>query len=259
LLYRTISDFEDAVARLSAVKDGYRMLSVHYGEEGQVYPSHRDIVQLRDKAVGKAGIDLIIGHHAHVPRGIARVGDKLIFYGLGNFMHPGMQDMGQSGRCRDFGLVARVHLGRTGPTAYKAMALEVIPVTRMHDGPRVMSASQAKVRVGVLNGFARGLDSVKHNSTGVRFNVHPAAGHGVACFAGSQHMTGVIGDLCRRAAERLRGADAAQTHSVARAISCGGRGFRGARYRNKVKRRKFTKRQRRTRRKGTDYYNPFGY
>ncbi len=258
LHYRTAPDFADAVARLSAVKDGYRMLSVHYGQEGQVYPSRRDIVQLRDKAVGRAGIDLVIGHHAHVPRGIARVGDKLIFYGLGNFLHPGMQDMGRFGRCRDFGLVARVHLGRTGPKQYKAMAVEVIPVTDMHQSPGVMSPGQAKIRVGVLNGFARGLDSADHKSQGVRFALHPA-GHGVACFPGSEHMNGVIGGLCAVAAPGAVHSAARQSLSVVPAVSCGGRGFRGASYRGSAKRRKYSKRQKRKRHKKTNYFNPFGY
>lgn len=260
LHYRTPSDFSEAVANLSAVKDGYRMLSVHYGEEGQIYPSHSDIVQLRDKAVREAGIDLVIGHHAHVPRGVSRVGDKLIFYGLGNFMHPGMQDMGRFDRCRDFGLVARVHLGRTGPTDYKAMAVEVFPVTGMHAGPRVMPPSQSKVRVGVLNGLASGLDSAQHDALGVRFALH-AKGHGVACFAGSEHMKGAIGELCGKSAAMTSEGGVLQSAAVAPAVSCGGRSFRGASYRGtaKAKARKYSKRRRGTRRKNVDYFNPFGY
>lgn len=34
----------------------------------------------------KAGVDVIIGHHPHVPQNWERVGDKLILYSLGNFI-----------------------------------------------------------------------------------------------------------------------------------------------------------------------------
>ena len=260
LHYRTESDFADAVAALSALDDGYRMLSVHYGEEGQIYPSHRDILRLRDRAVRQADIDLIIGHHAHVARGIARVDGKLIFYGLGNFMHPGMQDMARFNRCRDFGLVARVHLGRTGPSTYSAMAVEAIPITGMHATPRVMAPSQARKRIGVLNGLARGLDSPRHESQGVRFRALPD-GRGVACFPGADQMRGEIARLCAAGGDRAGASPQGNTTMAAEpAISCGGSGFRGAGYRGgyKAKRRKYSKR-RKSRRKKADYFNPFAY
>ena len=34
----------------------------------------------------KAGVDIIVAHHPHVPQNYERVGDKLIFYSLGNFI-----------------------------------------------------------------------------------------------------------------------------------------------------------------------------
>lgn len=258
LHYRTGADFADAIGRLSAVKDGYRILSVHYGEEGQVYPSRRDVVQLRDKAVREAGIDLVVGHHAHVPRGVQRVGDKLIFYGLGNFLHPGMQDMGRFGRCRDFGLVARVHLGRTGHQTYKAMAVEVFPITDMHQRPRPMSVNQAKIRVGVLNGFARKLDAAKQDARGVRFRFHPK-GHGVACFSGSAQMNGAIGQLCGGSQFAIPSTANSNSTNLVPPVSCSARGFRGARYRNKAKQRRYSDRRKRKRRRNADYFNPFGY
>ena len=64
------------------------------------------------------GIDLIVGHHAHVVRGVEMTPNgSLIFYGLGNFLHLGTANMTSSGICRDYGLLARVHLRRGGRTA----------------------------------------------------------------------------------------------------------------------------------------------
>ena len=44
-------------------------------------------------------------------------GDSLIFYGLGNFLHHGTADMTGKGVCRDYGLMARVHLKKAARTA----------------------------------------------------------------------------------------------------------------------------------------------
>lgn len=260
LHYRTPADFEDALAGLQSVTHGYRMLSVHYGEEGQVYPSHRDVTRLRDTAVRDAGIDLVIGHHAHVPRGVAKVGDKLIFYGLGNFMHPGMQNMARFGRCRDFGLVARVHLGRISQTSYRAMAVEVIPITDMHEMPRVMGAQQARVRIGVLNGLAVGLDHPTSQSFGVRFAARPD-GTGLACFEGSETMSGVIGRMCARNGRKDGSAKREMQPEIEPAISCGGRRFKGARYQgaSTSKRHRYSKRRKHRQQKKPSFFKPLGY
>jgi len=34
----------------------------------------------------QCGVDVVVGHHAHVPQGYERLGDGIIFYGLGNFL-----------------------------------------------------------------------------------------------------------------------------------------------------------------------------
>ncbi|MCH9765293.1 MAG: CapA family protein [Alphaproteobacteria bacterium] len=246
LAYRSTQDFSDVLAALRAIEGGYRMLSVHYGEEGQVYPSRRDVQRLRDLAVRGADIDLVIGHHAHVARGIQRIDDKLIFYGLGNFLHPGMQDMARFDRCRDFGLVARVHLGRVDRDRYRAMALEVIPMTGMHVKPRPMRPDAAKMRVRVLNGLAKQLDSKQGGTArGVRFVAQPD-GRGVACFAGSEYMRGEIRALCGQ----VDNGTASTAYGDTTSVSCSGRSFRGASY---------SKPRKRKRRKKTGYFNPFGF
>lgn len=53
--------------------------------------------KLRHEAVLGQGIDLVVGHHAHVVQGIEIVDGRVIFYGLGNFLHPGMQNMAGMG------------------------------------------------------------------------------------------------------------------------------------------------------------------
>jgi poly-gamma-glutamate synthesis protein (capsule biosynthesis protein) len=38
------------------------------------------------RELARIGIKLIIGHHSHVPQGIEKIGDSVIFYSLGNFL-----------------------------------------------------------------------------------------------------------------------------------------------------------------------------
>ncbi len=110
--YRDRADFEAAVNKLAAMPADYRILSIHYGLEGRVVPDERQLADWRGFAAGDKGIDLIIGHHPHVAQGVELDGKSLIFYGLGNFLHPGTAELTHFGICRDYGLMAKVHLAR---------------------------------------------------------------------------------------------------------------------------------------------------
>ena len=110
--YRDRHDFEAAVDKLAAMPADYRILSIHYGLEGRVCPDDRQLADWREFAAGEKGIDLIVGHHPHVAQGVELDGKSLIFYGLGNFLHPGTAEMTRFGICRDYGLMAKVHLAR---------------------------------------------------------------------------------------------------------------------------------------------------
>lgn len=112
LNYSRAEDFGETVARLADAEGDLRILSVHYGAELQVRPSHGDVAKLRDQAAKDGAIDIVVGHHAHVVAGAQLVDGKLVLYGLGNLPHPGMQDMARFGICRDYGLVIRVLFSR---------------------------------------------------------------------------------------------------------------------------------------------------
>ena len=61
-----------------------QIVYIHWGEE---YVLTHNIAQENfAKALAEAGIDLIVGHHPHVVQDIARYGDTLVFYSLGNFI-----------------------------------------------------------------------------------------------------------------------------------------------------------------------------
>ena len=95
--YRQREDFEAVVNKLAALPADYRILSIHYGLEGRVVPDERQLDEWRGFAAGEKGIDLIVGHHPHVAQGVEIDGKSLIFYGLGNFLHPGTAEMTRFG------------------------------------------------------------------------------------------------------------------------------------------------------------------
>ncbi|MGI9520764.1 MAG: CapA family protein, partial [Hyphomicrobiaceae bacterium] len=194
--YRAGQDFDEAVSRLSRKQGSYRMLSVHYGRERSIRPRTADFKKLRDQAVRDNGIDLVIGHHAHVARGVQLVNGRLIFYGLGNLLHPGMQNMAKFGLCQDYGLLAKLHLVAKENDRLSAKAIEVWPLEQMHLKSRRMSGKAAKRRLAVLNSLASELDDAASGARGVQFRARED-GSGLACLSGAAESDGRIGELCR--------------------------------------------------------------
>jgi poly-gamma-glutamate synthesis protein (capsule biosynthesis protein) len=202
LAIQSPEDFDDVTRWLGEAAADYRMLSVHHGQELAVRPGSDSIRKLRQIAVRERGIDLVVGHHAHVVAGVEMVQGHLIFYGLGNFMHPGMQNMARFGMCRDYGLLARVHLMKGSDGRLAARAVEVVPVTDMHAQVRRFAAAQSAERVEVLNYLARALDDPQSGAVGVRF-APQQDGSGLYCAPGAATDVGRIGRLCANWREPL--------------------------------------------------------
>lgn len=193
--YGSDTDFREAVTRLGSAEADIRILSVHYGQEMQVRPSQADEKRLRE-AVMTHNIDIVAGHHAHVVAGVQQIDGRLIFFGLGNLMHPGMQDMARHGICRDYGLLARVHLARTPGDRFKVHAIEAIALRDMHATVRARDGEDGATRIAVLNHLAAGLDqSAPGGARGIRFTPQ-ANGRGLYCSADAERMPGSIGALC---------------------------------------------------------------
>ncbi len=194
--YRFDDDFHLVLKRLTAQKADYRILSIHYGYERQVRADALELKQWRDEAALRDGIDLIIGHHAHVVRGVEIAGHSLIFYGLGNFLHFGTSDMTHNDICRNYGLMARIHLRRDAGGKLKLRAVEAIPVTDTHFRPRRLLPAESAKRLYALNYLAQTLDSADGRAHGVRFTPQ-ADGSGLFCLPGASKEPGGIGALCR--------------------------------------------------------------
>jgi poly-gamma-glutamate synthesis protein (capsule biosynthesis protein) len=181
-------DFGEATGALAASAADYRILSVHYGQEFEVNTSAGD----RDRLSGalRQGVDLVVGHHHHVVNGVEIVGGKAVFYGLGNFLHWGTQDMSRFDMCRDYGLVARVHLAAAPGERLAVRAIEALPITQMHKTPRLIGGEEGAARIHVLNHLAK-----RFGATGARF-VPQADGTGLYRAAGGERLSGTIGARC---------------------------------------------------------------
>ncbi len=182
---------------LAAARADYRILSSHHGAEGLLSPNKKQIRIYRTQAVGKQGIDLVVGHHAHVVQPVERIGDAIIFHGLGNFLHHGAADMSRFGFCRDYGLLAKVHLARMSDGTLRPRAIQAIPVTKMHiRTTRFAKPAESHKRIQVLNYLARLVDDRVSGAKGVRFTPQPD-GSGLYCFPGAASDPGATGALCR--------------------------------------------------------------
>jgi len=192
--YRDRADFEAAVNKLAAMPADYRILSIHYGLEGRVVPDERQFADWRGFAAGHKGIGLIVGHHPHVVQGVEFDSKSLIFYGLGNFLHPGTAELTRFGICRDYGLMAKVHLARVDG-AWRVEAIEAIPLTGTELTPARFGVEESKKRIYALNHLAAGLDDGK-SAKGVRFTPQ-TDGSGLYCADGAADLGGELGTLCQ--------------------------------------------------------------
>ncbi len=68
---------------------------------------------------------------------------RSIFYGLGNFLHPGTAELKRFGICRDYGLMAKVHLARIDG-AWRVEAIEAIPLANTQAHPERFAAKDAE-------------------------------------------------------------------------------------------------------------------
>jgi len=191
--YRNEKDFQLVVNRLAELPADYRILSVHYGLEGRVVPDQRQLKDWRGFAARTKGIDLIVGHHPHVAQGVERAGDSLIFYGLGNFLHPGTAEMKRFGICRDYGLMAKVHLAKLEGD-WKLGAIEAIPLTGTHMKPERFPAEQSTQRIFALNYLGARLGD-GDTSQGLLFTPRND-GSGLYCSQGAESLGGKVGALC---------------------------------------------------------------
>jgi poly-gamma-glutamate capsule biosynthesis protein CapA/YwtB (metallophosphatase superfamily) len=192
-LYASPSDFERVSRSLGSTQADVRVLSVHYNQELSLLPASVDRKRIRS-AVDSGDATIVFGHHSHVASGVERRGDGLIFYGLGNFLHAGTQNMARYGKCRDFGLHARVYLWITPENKPVVRAIEVTPLRDMHEVTRPFPAEEAAIRIEIVNALSEKLS--QDGGEAVRF-LPTGTGSGLACFPGSAIYGDELEARCR--------------------------------------------------------------
>jgi len=107
------SRLADALTRARAESD-FVVLSYHGGEEylDAPVPKTRDFVA----EVMSLGVDVVIGHHPHVPQGVGWYGARPVFYSLGNLVFDARQDLPWTRSS----FIARVRLQRGVPIQVSA-------------------------------------------------------------------------------------------------------------------------------------------
>lgn len=174
-------NFKQLTDELAQAPADLRILSVHYGMEFAPVVTTTEAARFENLP---DGIDIVVGHHAHVARGAAITDGRLILYGLGNFLHFGTQNMARFDICRDFGLLAKVGMMRATDGSMSLETVEAVPLTNMHKQTRPMAGDAAKLRIAVLNYLGARLDDKARGTQGLHFATQPD-GTGLWCAKGA--------------------------------------------------------------------------
>ena len=117
------SDLDSIQNTINEIKANCRWCIVvaHAGEEFTPLPSpytreryHKDL---------EMGADIVVGHHPHVPMNYETVGDKIIFYSLGNFIFD--TDYQRSQHKTEFGIIVKLNFTEN-EFSYEPMGLKII-------------------------------------------------------------------------------------------------------------------------------------
>ena len=122
-------------------------------------------------------------------------GKSLIFYGLGNFLHPGTAEMTRFGLCRDYGLMAKVHLAphRRG-LARRGDRGD--PARQYPNQARALRGEEAENSHLCAQPSLRRSRRRAKGAKGVRFTPQ-SDGSGLYCADGAATLGGKIGTLCQ--------------------------------------------------------------
>lgn len=176
-LYRSDSELKRVTESLNTGPTDLRILSVHYGQELSSFPLLKDIAR-QQRVLDEDLADVIFGHHSHVPAGVGMQNGKPVFFGLGNFLHAGTQNLDRYGTCRDFGLFAKAFYWKLPNRKPQLQAIEMIPLRNTNKVTGVFQPQDAAARITVLN--ALNVSVVENPANAITFQT-TATGSGLYC------------------------------------------------------------------------------
>ena len=121
------------------------VLSLHWGTEYRHAPDSSQLNWAR-QLTAVPGIDLILGHHAHVVQPFERIGDTWVVYGMGNELARHAEPIADNRE----GVMARVTLTEATPGTWRVSTIEAIPTwTDLTPAIRLVDLSRALAEPGL--------------------------------------------------------------------------------------------------------------
>ena len=123
----------------------FTIVFLHWGQEYRTAPT-ADQLRVARQLTADPGIDLILGHHAHVVQPARRINGKWVAFGMGNLLSA------QSSACcpanTQDGVIISVSVARKAGH-YVATDLRYVPTWVQHPGYRVLPVIQTLARGGL--------------------------------------------------------------------------------------------------------------
>ena len=154
-------------------------VSVHWGTEYQAEPNEQQR-KVAEELLTSPDVDLILGHHVHVIQPVAKVGEKFVFYGMGNFISR------QGAYCcpaeTQDGIIFNLELEEVPggavvrkvtytPTWVEAAGARILPVAAELDSPTTSSSTRRELQIS----WRRTTSAVKGEALGVVPGLVPKA------------------------------------------------------------------------------------
>jgi hypothetical protein len=143
-------DMNELLKNMRNADVDFRVLSIHWGTERQVELNSGQQSRYH-KYLQKGDVDLILGHHPHRVRPVERVGDRLIFYSLGNYLMLGAESLNRNTVEHNYGLMGRLYLKRHTSGQLKIRYVEAIPLFNVHVQSYALKDEEARSHIEALN------------------------------------------------------------------------------------------------------------
>jgi poly-gamma-glutamate synthesis protein (capsule biosynthesis protein) len=175
------SDYQEMIKAFRRSDADLKILSIHYGTEGQVTLNKGQRDRFR-YAVDYGGVNLILGHHPHVVRPVEIYKGAVIFYSFGNFLATGTAAVdgrrtsnGTPDYETNYGLFGRTYFNLENGSA-QVTAVEAVPLVGTNWQVHLASRAQSAHNIAALNRLNRS----ELGENGVNFQLG-SSGWGVLC------------------------------------------------------------------------------
>jgi len=180
-MFNAAGHWEQVLEGLAASDADFRILSIHLGAEN-VNTVNAAELRLVQRALEEGRVNLLLGHHPHVTRGVAADPDRgqAVFHSLGNLLFVGGASRDHLPVGWDYGLFGKAYFQVTR-SGVRLTAIEVLPLLGVNVAPRPMDPERVGATLEHLSALSRQTDGDR----GVQFTqLQSDPTRGIACFGG---------------------------------------------------------------------------